>query len=928
MKKELDKELYPDYVYPEFTPDPNEPFREPIAKLGKKITDRIPQKLGLKKITRNDPEYWGLAGVLSDEEAELALKLGVRKPKTLPEIVKLSGLEEKKCEALLEEMSRKGLLEYNWENAAHEKQYVLPMYVPGCAEFFNMNAKILESNPEMGTFFEHMSRLPLEKITPFVPEGGAGIGMHVIPVEKAIEMENESVDLEHISYWLSKYEGKYAASPCSCRRSRLTHNEGCADDPEGWCIAIGDMAYYVVETQKDGRYITKEEALDIFRQAEENGFVHQITNIDGKDKIFAICNCNVNVCYALRTSQLFNTPNMSRSAYIAKVEKQNCVACGKCVEACPAGAVKLGQKLCDKEGCEITYPRIPLPGDQPWGEHMWSHNYRDTNRINCYDTGTAPCKTACPAHIGIQGYLQLAKEGRYEDALALIKKDNPLPAVCGHVCNRRCEDACTRGTIDEAVAIDEVKRFIAERDLNAETRFIPKKTIPSLKGGFKEKIAIIGAGPAGLSCAYFLALTGYKPTIFEKNAEPGGMLRYGIPSYKLEKDLLAAEIDVIRQLDVEIRCGVEVGKDVTIEDLREQGYKGFYAAIGCQRGRKPGISGENAEGAYTAVDFLRKAGGSESFPLEGDVVVVGGGNVAIDAARVSSRCTDAKISMFCLETREKMPASNEEIEEALEEGIELNCGWGPKEILEEDGHVRGVVFKKCTRVFDAQGRFSPEYDENDTVTVPCRHVIFSVGQAIDWGHMLDNLHVELRPNGGALVNKLTYQTSEPDIFVGGDVYTGPKFAIDAIAAGREGAVSLHRYVHENCTLTIGRNRRDFIELDKENIKVETYDSSSRQIPPKADVKEQAKTFRDLSQSLSEEQVKKETSRCLSCGASVVDPNKCIGCGICTTKCMFDAIHLHRELPGASVMHTSEEKLKYILPNMVKQSIKVKFKKKK
>ena len=928
MKKELDKELYPEYVYPEFTPDPDEAFREPIAKLGKKITDRIPQKLGLKKITRNDPEYWGLAGVLTDEEALLALKLGVRKPKTLSEIVKISGLEKKKCEALLEEMSRKGLLEYNWENAAHEKQYVLPMYVPGCAEFFNMNAKILESNPEMGTFFEHMSRLPLEKITPFVPEGGAGIGMHVIPVEKAIEMENESVDLEHISYWLSKYEGKYAASPCSCRRSRLTHDEGCADDPEGWCVAVGDMADYVVETQKDGRYISKEEALDIFRQAEENGFVHQITNIDGKNKIFAICNCNVNVCYALRTSQLFNTPNMSRSAYIAKVEKQNCVACGKCVEACPAGAVKLGQKLCDKEGCEITYPRMPLPGDQPWGEHMWTHNYRDVNRINCYDTGTAPCKTACPAHIGIQGYLQLAKEGRYEDALALIKKDNPLPAVCGHVCNRRCEDACTRGTIDEAVAIDEVKRFIAERDLNAETRFIPKKTIPSLKGGFEEKIAIIGAGPAGLSCAYFLALTGYKPTIFEKNAEPGGMLRYGIPSYKLEKNLLAAEIDVIRQLGVEILCGVEIGKDVTIEDLREQGYKGFYAAIGCQRGRKPGISGENAEGAYTAVDFLRKAGAKESFALEGDVVVVGGGNVAIDAARISSRCTDAKISMFCLEAREKMPASNEEIEEALEEGIELNCGWGPKEVLEEDGHVSGVVFKKCTRVFDAQGRFSPEYDENDTVTVPCRHVIFSVGQAIDWGHMLDNLHVELRPNGGALANKLTYQTSEPDIFVGGDVYTGPKFAIDAIAAGREGAVSLHRYVHEHCTLTIGRNRRDFIELDKENIKVETYDSSSRQIPPKADIKEQAKTFRDLSQSLTEEQVKKETSRCLSCGASVVDPNKCIGCGVCTTKCMFDAIHLHREIPGASIMRASEDKLKYILPNMVKQSIKVKFKKKK
>lgn len=928
MKKELDKELYPDYVYPEFTPDPNEPFREPIAKLGKKITDRIPQKLGLKKITRNDPEYWGLAGVLTDEEAELAVKLGVRKPKTLAEIVKLSGLEEKKCEALLEEMSRKGLLEYNWENPKHEKQYVLPMYVPGCAEFFNMNANILDSNPEMGTFFEHMSRLPLEKITPFVPEGGAGIGMHVIPVEKAIEMENESVNLEHISHWLNKYEGKYAASPCSCRRSRLTHGEGCADDPEGWCIAVGDMADYVVETQKDGRYIDKAEALEILKAAEDNGFVHQITNIDGANKIFAICNCNVNVCYALRTSQLFNTPNMSRSAYVAKVEKANCVACGKCVEFCPAGAVKLGQKLCDKEGCEVQYPRIPLPSEQPWGEHMWSHNYRDVNRINCYDTGTAPCKTACPAHIAVQGYLKLAKEGRYDDALALIKKDNPLPAVCGHVCNRRCEDACTRGTVDEAVAIDEVKRFLAERDLKAETRYIPKKTIPSLKGGFDEKIAIIGAGPAGLSCAYYLALTGYKPTIFEKNEEPGGMLRYGIPSYKLEKDLLAAEIDVIRELGVEIRCGVEIGKDITIEELREQGYRGFYVAIGCQRGRKPGITGENAKGAYAAVDFLREAGAKESFALEGDVVVVGGGNVAIDAARISSRCVDAKISMFCLEQREDMPASKEEIVEALEEGIELNCGWGPKEVLEDDGKVAGVVFKKCIRVLDEQGRFSPEYDEEQTVTIPCKHVIFSVGQAIEWGNMLDNLDLKRRPNGGALADKLTYQTSEPDIFVGGDVYTGPRFAIDAIAAGREGAISLHRYVHENCTLTIGRNRRDFVELDKNNISVDSYDTSKRQIPAKEDEKAQAATFRDLSHSLTEEQVKAETSRCLSCGASVVDPNKCIGCGVCTTKCVFDAIHLHRELPGASVMRASEDKLKYILPNMVKQSIKVKFAKKK
>ena len=913
------KGWYPDYIE-------NEKEREPILKLAKMMTGRAKKKLGLEKMTKYDPEYWGLALLCTDEQAEIALKMGVRQPKTLDQMVKVTGKDRGYLEKQLEEMSEVALVEYNWENPQHEKQYVLPIFVPGSAEFSCMNAKMLEKHPELGIFFERMSRIALEGLAPFMPEGG--VGMHVIPVEKAISTENQSLPIEHISHWLEKYEGKYAASPCSCRRSRKTFDEGCADDPEEWCIAVGDMADYIVETNKGGHYITKERALEILKQAEDNGFVHQITNIDGENKIFAICNCNVNVCYALRTSQLFNTPNMDRSAYVAKVETENCVACGRCVEYCPAGAVKLGQKLCKKDGSQVEYPKHVLPTEKKWGPEMWDEDYRDKNRINCYDTGTAPCKTACPAHIAVQGYLKLAKEGRYDDALALIKKDNPLPAVCGHVCNRRCEDACTRGTIDAAVAIDEVKRFLAERDLNAETRYIPKKTIPSLKGGFDEKIAIIGAGPAGLSCAYYLALTGYKPTIFEKNEEPGGMLRYGIPSYKLEKDLLAAEIDVIRELGVEIRCGVEIGKDITIEELREQGYKGFYVAIGCQRGRKPGITGENAKGTYAAVDFLREAGAKESFALEGDVVVVGGGNVAIDAARISSRCVDAKISMFCLEQREHMPASKEEIAEALEEGIELNCGWGPKEVLEENGKVTGVVFKKCTRVLDAQGRFSPEYDEEQTITVPCKPVIFSVGQAIEWGNMLDNLDLKRRPNGGALANKLTYQTSEPDIFVGGDVYTGPKFAIDAIAAGREGAISLHRYVHENCTLTIGRNRRDFVELDKNNISVDSYDTSKRQIPAKADEKAQAAIFRDLSHSLTEEQVKAETSRCLSCGASVVDPNKCIGCGVCTTKCVFDAIHLHRELPGASVMRASEDKLKYILPNMVKQSIKVKFAKKK
>lgn len=906
----------------------NQPEREVIFKLAKMITDRVPQKLGMKKLTKYDPEYWGLAALCTDEMAEMALKLGgVRKPKTLDQMVKITGQDRDYVEKILEQLAYAGVVEYNWENPQHVKQYVLPMFVPGSAEFSNMNAKIFEEHPEMGRFFERMSRLPLEKITPMVPEGGAGIGMHVIPVEKAIEMENKSISIEHISHWLDKYDGKYAASPCSCRCSRTAYEEGCADDPESWCIAVGDMADYVVETNKGGRYITREEALEIFKQAEDNGFVHQITNIDGEDKIFAICNCNVNVCYALRTSQLFNTPNLSRSAYVAKVNPKDCVACGRCVEFCPAGAVRLGQKLCKKDGSEVTYPKMPLPSEKKWGPEMWTEDYRDKNRINCYDTGTAPCKTACPAHIAVQGYLKMAAQGRYTDALALIKKNNPLPAVCGHICNRRCEDACTRGTIDEAIAIDEVKKFIAAQDLNAETRYIPKKVVPAVKGYFDEKIAIIGGGPAGLSCAFYLAEKGYKPTIFEKNERAGGMLVYGIPSFKLEKDVVQAEIDVIKEMGVTIKTGVEVGKDITLDELRAQGYKAFYIAIGCQGGRKAGIPGEDAKGVATAVELLREAGAKEAYPIEGDVVVIGGGNVAIDVARTSSRCGAAKVNMFCLEARAEMPASVEEIEEAEEEGVMMNCGWGPKEILSENGKVTGIILKKCISVKDADGRFNPKYDERDTMTVSCKHVFLSVGQTIEWGKILDGSQVELGRGNSAVADALTYQTAEPDIFVGGDVYTGPRFAIDAIAAGKQGAISIHRFVQPHSSLTIGRNRNDFIELDKKNIQVENYDNASRQIPGTDKRIDAKSSFRDAKLTFTEEQVKAETARCLGCGASVVDPNKCIGCGICTTKCEFDAIKLNRELPGCSKMVPSEDKLKYILPNAAKQAIRIKFSKK-
>ncbi len=920
-----------------------------LLKFVRKVTDRIPAKI--HGVTTEDPEYWGLACIFEDEmdpqarESALDLLLDVisskpmkvREHRSYQQLVKWNRKKhytatDEEFDTLLDKLAYFGMLEYDYgdkytangpeKGATYERkdrEYWVPLFVPGSAEYTNMNKDLMDRHPELAMFFERMTFLPLEHVTAMVPPGGAGIGMHVIPVEKAISMENQSIDIEHISYWLKRYEGHIGASICSCRYGRKKLDEGCADDYEDWCIAVGDMADYCVETGR-GRSVTYDEAMEILRRAEANGYVHQITNIDGEGKIFAICNCNVKICNALRTSQLFNTPNMSRSAYVAEVDKASCVACGRCVEYCPAGAVKLGQKLCTSTG-EKQYPRQVLPDATRWGKHMWSEDYRDRNRINCYPSGTSPCKTACPAHIAVQGYLKKAAEGKYREALELIKRENPFPAVCGRICNRRCESACTRGTIDEPVAIDAVKKFIAEQDMNQERRFVPEIVVASNRGRWKEKIAIIGGGPSGLSCAYYLATMGYYPTVFEKNPQPGGMLRYGIPSYKLAKDVIDAEIDIMREIGVEIKTGVEVGKDITLDELRAQGYKAFYVAIGCQAGRLPGIPGQELDGISTAINFLHDAntGGKT---LSGRVVVVGGGNVAIDAARVAKRSGASEVTMLSLETEDIMPASPEERAEAREDGVTINPGWGPAEVLGQDGKVTGIRFTKCLSVFDEQKRFSPKFDEAQSLSLEADMVIFAIGQSVEPKELFNGSKVEFFRGVYPVGDKFTLQTAQEDIFVGGDCLTGPKFAIDAIATGKEAAESLHRYVQHG-HMTIGRNRRDFMELDKSDIRVESYDNSSRQTAGNA---EGRKPFEEYHLTLTEEQVRKETARCLGCGASVVDPNKCIGCGLCTTKCAFDAIHLHREHPECSRMVQSEDKVGALLPYALKRGVKILLKK--
>ncbi|MBQ7687704.1 MAG: FAD-dependent oxidoreductase [Clostridia bacterium] len=896
-------------------------LQKSYAKLGKKITDVVAHKIG--GVSANDPEYWGLREMLTPEMVDMCNKMKLRKHYTLDDLIKLhKGVDPKHVEEVYEQMAVIGIIEYDYgDNYTHNlkddhpipdapkvKRYRLPFFVPGSAELFNSSLDRIEKNPAVTSFFERMTFIPLAGVTHMVAPGGMGIGMHVIPVEKAIDAKQEAITLERISYWLDKYEGHIAAGICSCRASRAVLDDGCTDDVNDWCVQLGDMADYAVETHR-AHYITKERALEIFELAEKNGYVHQITNIDGENKIFDICNCNVRICNALRTSMLFNTPYLSRSAYTSKVDREKCVACGKCVEICPAGAVKLGQKLCKKDGSPVQYKHAILPDKVRWGEYAWDENYRDTKvASNTYEQGSAPCKAACPAHVPIQAYLKLARDGKYREALAMIKTENPFPSVCGRVCNKRCEDACTRGLVDAPVSIDAVKKFVADLELRSEDRYVPEKLVQSIYGKWDEKIAIIGGGPAGLSAAYYLAEMGYTPTVFEKNPTPGGMLTYGIPGYKLEKDVIEAEIDVLRKLGVEIRCGVNVGEDVTLDELRAQGYKAFYVAIGCQGGRRPGVPNDGAEGTDIAVSYLRKSYENRG-AFNGSVVVVGGGNVAVDCARNAHRLGAESVKMFSLESRDEMPATKQEIAETLEEDIEICNGWGPKEVLTDDsGKVTGIVFKRCVSVYDAAGKFSPAYDENETITVKAEKIVFAIGQSIEWGKLLEGSKVEFWHGNYPVADKFTYQTAEEDIFVGGDVYTGPKFVIDAIAAGHEAAESLHRYVRPKAHMTIGRNKRAYTPLNKDDITFPDYDHAGRQEAGMDESEDHRTSFKDLHGTLTAEQVATETARCLSCGASYVDPNKCIGCGLCTTKCQFDAIHLIRDNPKCSDMRVAEDKV--------------------
>ncbi|MEG1165541.1 MAG: FAD-dependent oxidoreductase [Oscillospiraceae bacterium] len=829
------------------------------------------------KIDENAPEYYVLDCIVTDEMADVGLAMELRKPQTIEQIAKKCGKSVEEAYALAMELAKAGACVFHSENGVD--LFELTVFVPGVMEKAVGNKELCEKFPQIARAFEEYARLRGGMMAPKLP---VGVGpMRVIPIASSIPDPTRSASYEEVESILNK-NTLFAVADCSCRRARRIMGEGCGHLEQDMCIQLGKGAEYYIRTGK-AREITREEALEIIKKAEENGLMHQIPNIDGGET-HAICNCCACSCFSLRNGIYFNSPDMIRSNYVSEIDKEKCVACGQCVESCPTNTLKLGQKLCSKD--PIKTKETLSPRDHVWGKDRLNPDYRD-NRRDVVSGGTSPCKSECPAHIAVQGYIKLASLGKYAEALELIKKENPFPAVCGRICPRACEFACTRGSIDEPIAIDEIKKFIADRELNRETRFVPKK-----RHSYGKKIAVIGGGPAGLSCAYYLAIDGYAVTVFEKQPKLGGMLTLGIPSFRLEKDVVNAEIDILRELGVEFRTGVEVGRDITLAQLREQEYKAFYVAIGAQTGRQLNIEGEEAEGVIVGVDFLRRSNLGENAGLHGRVVVIGGGNVAIDVARTAVRENAESVKLYCLEGRNQMPSLSEEIDEAISEEISINNSWGPKRIVVENGKVSGVEFKKCVSVLDENGKFSPKYDENETIIVPADYVLLSIGQAIDWGKLAEGSRMAFNPNKTAIADPLTYQTGEPDVFVGGDVFTGPKFAIDAIAAGKQAAVSIHRAVWPGQSLTLGRDRREYHSFNKERLIIGGFDATPRQ---KAGHSPQsAKSFADTRITFTEEQMKKETERCLGCGAVTSDPEMCIGCGMCTTKCKFDAIKLVRK----------------------------------
>ena len=501
---------------------------------------------------------------------------------------------------------------------------------------------------------------------------------------------------------------------------------------------------------------------------------------------------------------------------------------------------------------------------------------------------TSPCMVQCPAHNNVQGYVSLASRGKFREAIQLIKETSPFPSVCGRACPHPCEAGCNREQVDEPLAIRSVERFLADWD-----RMSGSPYTPTIKEARDEKVAIIGSGPAGLTAAYFLAREGYKVTVFEKLPVAGGMMAVGIPEFRLPKDVLSAEIKMIQDMGVEIQTGVTFGTDVTLENLKQDGYQAVFLATGLHANIRLGVDNEDVSGVLRGVDLLRDVSLGNEVSVGNKVIVVGGGSVAVDVAMTSLRKGAQEVTMVCLEERDEMPAWEDEIEAALEEGVEIvNC-FGPNCFLQEDDQFSGIEFKRCTCVFDEDGCFNPQYDETDLTELGGDMVIVAIGQFADLS-FAEKQGIPVTSAGGLQADPVTLETPIKGVFAGGDVCYGPGTIAEAIGSGREAAVSIDRYL-KGQDLRLGRLGRDKVLKAITHPQVETYDPSVRGQMPRLDPTERLAGFDEIQQGFTEEMAVQEGKRCIMCGASCVqscpydvmqfdhETSKAVKCDLCIDK---------------------------------------------
>ena len=533
------------------------------------------------------------------------------------------------------------------------------------------------------------------------------------------------------------------------------------------------------------------------------------------------------------------------------------------------------------------------------------------------------CRHACPVHTDACGYVNAIAEGRYEDAYRIIRATNPFASICGRVCGAPCELNCRRGALDEPVSIRALKRFVTGQfgpetgDFRRHREFANEKMLPPNRGDY-ERVAVVGGGVSGMTVAHDLTRIGYKVTVFEADAEPGGMTRVGVPVYRLPRDLVMAEINAILSLGVELKCNMRLGRDFTIPSLRAEGFAAIFLGIGLPKGRKLNVPGNDLEGVWDGMEFLRSFNEGTPMPLGERIVVVGGGNVAYDVARSALRPAwmksrgeeieeinreqqmaydvarsalrmsgDKEVHVVCLESRDEMPADEIEIEEGKEEGVRLHARRGPLSIEGKDGKVKSFRAVKCVSVFDENKKFSPKFDDADVEEIPADTVIFAIGQTSDLS-FLDPADGVASERGLIKVNPETYQTTAPDVFACGDIAHGPRLFIDAVASAQIAARSMHDFLRRTRTdVVLRRNWKaaDYTMADG-------WDQFQRENPPALDAARRASSVDIVEENFSEADARHQASRCLRCNINTVfDTSKCVGCNGCVDVCPERLIRL-------------------------------------